>query len=538
MTEIDFVFFNAIDNALEIATDLIYDFHLEADNLILIIHRLRSLHPRFCILCQVKYIMNKTISVRLLFSRLSPEFLYINLKKQYVNDTEYLLSGNLQQNLSTLTPAFISTFKANNMIGVCLISVKLLLKKLRTWMNEQRSLSHVLTTNVLSDSLLQYLSNKDLSKLRLVSKETKEMIDLKRPQIIFEQSKLPEDFEYTPNGFQTLCARYGRKPKDCALHIIYHIDPFAQPLFDRKILSQSDIKLSIKFSGHVHFRPDDIFRLLCYIIDDLKNTIYSLEIDLGESYFIRNSYFQFAEVLKRIPNLTILKLFDGYIQWKPFLSCIKSIRKLEELDLSDIRMITDLRFDAPEEEDETIDLEDFRHIWSDSLKHLKGLRIAGYKSVLSYNEKVRDDNELDLVETILPCLQDFTQLRSFGCTADPTYGSRLERFIRYLQYLKNITKLDLSGSNLANFDQTDSVPIILGSLPNLRELDLSRCYMDMRFFEIILPAIQNLKKLRSLDVSNNEDFFPEDIEQIKTLFENLAVLNIDEEGYEDLDALN
>jgi hypothetical protein len=62
--------------------------------------------------------------------------------------------------------------------------------------------------------------------------------------------------------------------------------------------------------------------------------------------------------------------------------------------------------------------------------------------------------------------------------------------------------------------------------------------MDMRFFEIILPAIQNLKKLRFLDVSNNEDFFPEDIEQIKTLFENLAVLNIDEEGYEDLDALN
>ena len=539
MTEIDFVFFNAIDNALEIATDLIYDFHLEADNLILIIHRLRSLHPRFCILCQVKYIMNKTISVRLLFSRLSPEFLYTNLKKQYVNDTEYLLSGNLQQNLSTLTPAFISTLKANNMIGVCLISVKLLLKKLRTWMNEQRSLSHVLTTNVLSDSLLQYLSNKDLSKLRLVSKETKEMIDLKRPQIIFEQSKLPEDFEYTPNGFQTLCARYGRKPKDCALHIIYDIDTFAQPLFDRKILSQSDIKLSITIiCGHVHFGPDDIFRLLRYIIDDLKNTIYSLEIDLSESYLIRNSYFQFAEVLKRIPNLTILKLFDGYIQWKPFLSCIKSIRKLEELDLSDIRMITDLRFDDPEEEDGKFDLEDFRHIWSDSLEHLKGLRIAGYKSVLSYNEKASDNNQLDLVETILPCLKDFTQLRSFGCTADRTYFSHMKRFIPYLQYLRNITKLDLSGSNLGTFDDSESVSIILDSLPNLRELNLSRCYMEMRFFEIILPAIQNLKKLRSLDVSNNEDFFPEDIEQIKTLFENLAVLNIDEEGYEDLDALN
>ena len=199
-------------------------------------------------------------------------------------------------------------------------------------------------------------------------------------------------------------------------------------------------------------------------------------------------------------------------------------------------MLTDLPYD--DSEDEKFDLEDFRHIWSDSLKHLKGLRIAGYKSVLSYNEKHGDHNELDLVETILPCLQDFTQLRSFGCTADPTYGSHMKRFIPCLQYLRNITKLDLSGSNLGTFDDSKSVSIILDSLPNLRELDLSRCYMDMRFFEIILPAIQNLKKLRSLDVSNNEDFFPEDIEQIKTLFENLAVLNIDEEGYEDLDELN
>ena len=544
--EINFGFFNKefdeIDNVLEVDTGLIYDFDLEAANLTIIMNTLRSLPPRFCILCQVKYIMKKNVSVRLLFRTNYTDFVYTNLKKKYVNDTQYLLSGTLEQNLSTLSPAFIRTLKANKMIGVCCISVKLLREKITTWMNEKRSLSHVLTTNVSGDSLIKYLSDKSLSKSRLVSKETKQMIDLKRPEITFEQSKLPEDFEYTPNGFQTLCARYGRKPKDCALHIIYHIDPFAQPLFDRKILSQSDIKLSIKFiCGHVLFRPDDIFRLLCYIIDDLKNTIYSLEIDLGESYFIRNSYFQFAEVLKRIPNLTILKLFDGYIQWKPFLSCIKSIRKLEELDLSDIRMITDLRFDDPEEEDETIDLEDFRHIWSDSLKHLKGLRIAGYKSVLSYNERASDDNQLDLVETILPCLKDFTQLRSFGCTADRTYFSHMKRFIPYLQYLKNITKLDLSGSNLGSIDDSESVSIILDSLPNLRELNLSRCYMKMRFFKIILPAIQNLKKLRSLDVSNNEDFYPEDIQQIKEHFKNLLFLDIHidgrEEGYPDLDEL-
>ena len=527
--------FDEVDDVLEVDMDLIYDFHLEADNLELIKSKIISLPSTFCILCQVKNIMKKQVSVRLLFTSLSQnyqDFLYTNLRKIYVNDTEYLLCGTLKQHLSTLSPAFIGRLKANRMIGVCCISVKLLVEKITTWMNEKRSLSDVLTTNVLGDRLLQHLS--DLLKPRLVSKETKQMIDLKRPEITFEQSKLPKDFEYTPNGFETLCARYGRKPKDCALHIIYDIDPFAKPLFDRKILSQSDIKLSITIiCGHVRFGPDDIFRLLCYIIDDLKNTIYSLEIDLSESYFIRNSYFQFAEVLKRIPNLTILKLFDGYIQWKPFLSCIKSIRKLEELDLSDIRMITDLRFDDPEEEDEKFDLEDFRHIWSDSLKHLKGLRIAGYKSVLSYNEKASDNNQLDLVETILPCLKDFTQLRSFGCTADPTYGSHMKNFIPYLPYLKNITKLDLSGSNLGNFDEPKSVEIILDSLPNLRELNLSRCYMEMRFFQIILPAIKNLN-LRLLDVSNNEDFYPEDIREIKTQFKKLAVLKIDEESL-DLD---
>ena len=474
--EINFGFFNKefdeIDNVLEVDTCLIYDFDLEAANLTLIMNTLRSLPRRFCILCQVKYIMKKNVSVRLLFRTNYTDFVYTNLKKKYVNDTQYLLAGTLEQNLSTLSPAFIRTLKANKMIGVCCISVKLLREKITTWVDEKGSLGDVLKSCRLP--LYPHLPKQTLPYLRLVSKETKKMIDLRRPMIVFEQSKLPEDFEYTQHGFENFCARYDKEPKDCALHINYHIDPFAQPLFDRKILSQSDIKLSIKFSGHVHFRPDDIFRLLCYIIDDLKNTIYSLEIDLGESYFIRNSYFQFAEVLKRIPNLTILKLFDGYIQWKPFLSCIKSIRKLEELDLSDIRMITDLRFDAPEEEDETIDLEDFRHIWSDSLKHLKGLRIAGYKSVLSYNERASDDNQLDLVETILPCLKDFTQLRSFGCTADRTYFSHMKRFIPYLQYLRNITKLDLSGSNLGTFDDSESVSIILESLPNLRELNLSR----------------------------------------------------------------
>jgi hypothetical protein len=559
-TETNFGFFNEeIDkiDVLKVETDIIYDFHLEADKLRLIMSKLSSLSPKFCILCQVKYITGKNASVRLLFTSLLPnypDFLYTNLKKQYVNNTEYILSGTLKQNLLTLTPAFISRLKENRMIGVCFISVKLLLEKITTWVNQKRYLSDVLTTNVLGDGLIKYLSNKDLLNPRLVSKKTKENIDFIRSQVTFEQSKLPEDFDYTQDSFETLCAKYGREPKDCALHIIYSIDvdidirgrrTCVAKLLDEKgeiigidttlfsILAQCDIKLSIKIiiSPFAIAYYDRSISLLCSIVENLKNTIYSFEIDFGNYYLTKNNYDRVSKVLMKIPNLTILKLSNAHIQWKLFLLCIKSIQKLEELDLSEISMFTEIPLfnDTDSDFEDTysdlerqeFDIKDFKKIWTESLKHLKGLRIAGNKSVISYNETVYVV-QLDLMQTILPCLEkDFTHLISFGCTADPINDIHMESFIDYLSNVKNLTKLNLSGSNLATFDESEDVAKILGFLPNLRELDLSRCYLDMRFFEIILPAIQKLKMLRYLDLSNNEDFFPEDIRIIKKLFENL-----------------
>ena len=560
-TAINFGFFNKdIDeiDVLKVETNIIYDFHLETDKLRLIMSKLSSLSPKFCILCQVKYIMGENASVRLLFTSLLPsypDFVYTNLKKQYVNNTEYILSGTLKQNLLTLTPAFISRLKANRMIGVCFISVKLLLEKITTWVNQKRYLSDVLTTNILGDGLLKYLTNKDLLNPRLVSKKTKEITDFTRTYVTFEQSKLPKDFDYTQDSFETLCAKYGREPKDCALHIIYSIDIdtdirgrriIVAKLLDGKgkiigidttlfneVLAQCDIKLLIKFiiSPFAIAYYDRSISLLCSIVENLKNTIYSFEIDFGNYYLTKNNYDRVSKVLMKIPNLTILKLSNVHIQWKLFLLCIKSIQKLEELDLSEISMFTDLPLinDTDSDFEDTysdlerqeFDIKDFKKIWTESLKHLKGLRIAGNKSVLSYNETV-DVVEVDLMQTILPCLEkDFTHLISFGCTVDRVYDTYMESFINYLSNLKNLTKLNLSGSNLASFDDLDDLAKILGFLPNLRELDLSSCYLDMRFFEIILPAIQNLKMLRSLNLSNNEDFSPKDIKKIKKLFENL-----------------
>jgi Leucine-rich repeat (LRR) protein len=443
-----------------------------------------------------------------------------------ITDSTYLLAGTLEQNFLSLGHDFNSI---DRMIGISFISVQLVLE---TFMND-KSLSDVLKSNVLIHRVQPYLSNEDLLKMRVVSKETKEMIQLKKPLIIY-QSKLPENFEYTPDSLRILCARYGRIPKDCSLHVVYNIGPtggVSQPSFDLRVLAQSDIKLSLRITcgNNIWNDATNIFRSLCSILEHLKDTIYSLEIDLKELYLIQGYYVKFATVLKEIPNLTILKLSDGYIQWKPFLSCLKGITTLEELDLTDISMLTNLPFGS-DSEPEDFDIEDFRNIWSKSLKHLKGLRIAGYKSVISYNEQNYEDDQFDLVETVLPCLEDFTRLRSFGCNADPVYNSHMERFIPYLPYLTKITKLNLSGSNLTSLSESESVEEILRALPNLTELNLSRCQMDTLSLDTILPAIQNLRKLRSLDISDNEDFDPDDIKRIKTLFKKLVFLDIHIDG--------
>jgi Leucine-rich repeat (LRR) protein len=459
MTKVNFCFFIKESDLLEISVNQMYDFSLEADNLTLIKSKLTLLSPDSCILCQLRYMIDETVSVQLLFTSLSPNI----LEKIYVKDTEYLLTGT-QQNFSLLMPTFKSIIKADRMIGISFISVKLLLEKITTWMNDKA-----------------------------------------KPLIILQQ-KLPKDFVYTQDSFQNLCARYGREPKNCALHIVYNLVPnktgliLAEPSFDRKLLAACDIKLSIEI-----IFGDTGVKALSSILQDLKNTIYSLNIYCGDITLKREYY---DNVLIKMPNLKILKLSHAYIKWKPFLSCIKNIKTLEELDLSEIRMLA------------TSDIEEFKSTLCDSLRHLTDLRIAGYRSIVSYNEEDEDD----LVDIILPCLKDFTKLRTFGFTCDPTYNTSMDRVIPYLQDLNNLTQLDLSGSNLLPKDQLEYLAkYILPVLPNLRDLNLSRCQLEMRTFEPIIDDIKKLQKLRSLDISDNEDFYPEDIKKIKERFTELVL---------------
>ena len=333
------------------------------------------------------------------------------------------------------------------------------------------SLSYVLSKiNISGGRLHQYLSGKDLSELRLVSKETKQMIVMKRPEIIFEQSELPDEFDYTQESFEDLCD--GKKIKNYGLNIIYGIslvlvegERIAVPkifdtegneikLVDHKILTQSHIKLSIQIicdnDNNTPIENEKIFSLLCSIIRDLKTTIYSLEIDFNNNTVIRKHYDNFAKVLTKIPNLTILKLSYVYIQWKLFLPCINSIKTLEELSLTDISMMTNLSDRTAEDPDpDEFDKRNFNNIFSDSLKHLKGIRIAGDDCFVIDTRKRQNGDffKYHLFDVLAECLQHFTNLKSLGFTYDRSRVTHIKSKLQYIQ-TPNITRLDLSGSEL------------------------------------------------------------------------------------------
>ena len=486
---------------IEVVPDLIYDFHFDSKDLVSIMEILIELPLEFCILCRIKFIMGNNASVRLLFTEEYLQFASDSkLKTIDVNDTHYLLYGTLKQSISTLSPHFIRTLKEDKMVGVCCISVQLLRRKITTWIDEKGDLSRVITTKFFSDSLHQHLPETNLLDLRLVSRDAKEMVVFKRPETIFEQSKLPDDFDYTKKSFEDLCNdTYGKKIKNYGLNILFGINFVLVKgeriviikifdtegneikLVDHKVLTQPHIKLSIEIicdnDNNTPIENEKIFSSLYSIIGNLKTTIYSLVVDFQGNTLIREDYNKFAKVLTEIPNLTILKLSDVYIQWKTFLSCIKSIKKLEELDLTDIRMMTNLSDRTADPED--FDKINFMTIFCDSLKHLKGIRIAGDDCFVIDTRKRQNGDffKYHLFDILTYCLESFTNLKSLGFN----YNKQLTRkFINMLQHCKNITRLDLSGSDLREgMDKmTDMSHIIMGLL-NLKELDLSECELSM-----------------------------------------------------------
>ena len=514
-SDINFGFLNQESDkidVLEVVPDLTYDFHLESKYLVSIMKKLNDLSTENCILCQVKYIMVTNASVRLLFTKEYLQFTSDYKLQKIKVKNEYLLYGTLKQSISTLSPSFIHTLKENKMMGICCISVELLREKIETWISQKAELSSVITTNVdLANILLPNFDDEDLFKLRFVSRDAKKMIDLNRPMITFEQSELPHEFDYTPESFETLCHKFTRQPKDCALNIIYviglsvgdrkviikNVDTNEDEIItiDPTILAKSHIKLRLQLRCDNVNSPDiditsieikNVIDSLCSIIGDLKGIIYSLDIDFDNISVIREDYKKFDKLLTEIPNLEILTLSYGSIRWKPFLECIKNIKTLKELDLTDIDMITNLTEDPVDgdPEPEEFDYQIFHDIFCDSLKHLQSIRIAGDDCIVTKDEQDHDDDEIRLLSThlfdvLVNCLERFTNLKSLGFTYNK---ERILHFIDILPYINtgNITRLDLSESDLTEgVDKMTDIGILLMGLENLKELDLSACELYM-----------------------------------------------------------
>ena len=504
-TEINLGFFlnkesDKID-VLEVVPDLNYHFDFDSKYLVSIMEILRHVQPENCILCRIKYIWenSKIASVQLLFSEKYLSF--ISESNLIQIDTEYLLYGTLKQNISTLSPSFIHTLKEDGMTGVCCISVELLLQKIKTWKDEKGTLSRLLTTTTFANSLHQHLPEQNLLDLRLVSRDAKEMVVFKIPEIIFEQSELPEDFDYTEKSFEDLCeSTHGTRSRNYGLNVIYGIEfivvegkrevsikeydtegdqiKFVSP----SLLTQPHIKLSIEITCDNHgIENENIIHALCSIIGDLRTNIYSLVVDFKSNTFEREDYNKFAKVLSDIPNLTILKLSNGRIEWQPFLSSIKSIKTLEDLELSRINMLTKKSVLTPyDPTKDEFHRPNINSIFPDSLKHLKAIKIDHDCSILGER-----DGELlryDLFDVLVNRLRYFINLRSLGFTYNKRLANKLKSELQYKQLL-NITRLDLSGSELESemdiMDIMVDIAEIVITLPNLKELDLSDCKLSM-----------------------------------------------------------
>jgi Leucine-rich repeat (LRR) protein len=486
-TEINIGFLNDSDqiDVLEVVPDLTYDFHLESTDLVSIMNIIHRISPTFCVICRIQYITAaNNASVRLLFTERYLQFRSeSNLLKLDLTDTRYLLFGTLKQSISTLSPSFIRTLREDKMMGVCCISVGLLLEKITTWIDKKGDISRLLTTTTFANSIHKHLSEQKLLDLRLVSRDAKEMVVFKRPEIIFEQSDLPEDFDYTEKSFEDLCeSTHGRRSRNYGLNVIYGIEfivvegktEVSIKTYDTEgdqirpvspsVLTQPHIKLSIEITCDNHgIENENIIHALWSIIGDLRMNIYSIELDLECNTFEREDYNKFARVLSDIPNLTILKLSNGSIEFRPFLSSIKNIETLEDLEISRINMLTDMG--------------SIPSVFSYYLKHLKSIKINHDCFVIrnDYDKRLK----YDLIDVLVECLEHFRNLRSLGFTYNRSLANKLKSKLEYTQ-LPNITRLDLSGSELeGDMDIMVDIAKILIALENIKELDLSDCNLSM-----------------------------------------------------------
>ena len=387
-------------------------------------------------------------------------------------------------------------------------------------------LSTLLTTDTISKKLYSKLLPEQIKMLRQMSKSVKSTVDRNTEQIIIRFN--PEEIDYESlSDIKSVCKRFDKKLNECTFEVEFNMekDTEKNELFftpSIEALKLSDVKLIAKFSLSLildESTQQEAYKLLFETIASLPN-IVSLDIVFGElgieSHFLNDSFTncEVKNVLKSLTNLSVLRIFNVKMAWIPLFDCLKNL-KLDELVLSQVDLVTALNVDDTTKYDTDTFLEEF-------VKAVPNITRFGVKHSCNIDGKYAIDIFL-LAVFSLPRITslDFSENDLYE---EPSFFR--DNFSSIMQNIKQIKQLNISRNCFFHEDENEGavdLSALFIELPNLEVLKMSETKLNQEAIEILTPALQELSKLKMLDISKNYDL---DEEDVVTLQNNLPKVKL------------
>ena len=472
----------------------------------------------------------------------------------------YLMYGKIIDVLNSSVPN-------DGMIFRVLISPKILIRKIM-----EHPLQMVFSKHFkFFDKVHKELKLEDALTTRSTSQRTKELID-KNTKVL---KPLPANFHYSNDNITDWCRRFGKSPENCVLpvncEIAWHPNIFERyrapeernkqyittPNLD-EVNKESDVKAILeilirdeRIDSYYRDRQDasSVYKYICEITKKFPNTL-SLNIEYKQSgrWLVvlpskRLDEEDFTEMVSPLTNLTILHLSSITIPFNAFIEYIESLSNLLELRLCEVHL---------EDVDETIfDFDSYCQKFKDAMRNVETFELKGNCYIT--NTKRWLGYEVEFWEI----LKDSPKLKSLYFTNhllafepyqevdDPYYQPynpenpdevpfSLKEIGPGLSSLTQLTFLSLSQCQY----NVRSINYLLGpalvNLVKLVELDLSSTIMisdedetesiNSDMLNAFIPFLQQLKKLRVLNVSDNYLLNEEDIQHLKELLPRVKII--------------
>lgn len=384
---------------------------------------------------------------------------------------------------------------------------------------DELEIGDLLKRDVISEKLYSNLSLEDKHRLRGTAKDVKSTVDRNTETIIKFNPKQIK-YESLPD-IESVCNRFGKKPNECTFEVEFNMenDTEENKFFTPSIeaLKSSGVKLIAKFSlsGVLNETTEEetkekAYKLLFETIAILPN-IVSLDIVFGEqdakleTQFLNDSFTtcDVTNVLSKLTNLSVLRIFNVKIAWNPLFDCLKNL-KLDEFVLSKVELVTD---DTTEYDQDRF-LEKF-------VEAVPNIRTFG----LHYQCYIDEKHAIDI---FLIALSSLPRLSSLDFSENDLYDDPSffrDIFTPRMQNLKQIKELNISRNC---FDEgAIDLSALLVELPNLEVLKMSETKLNKETLDILTPS---LSKLKMLDISKNYDLDEE--EDVVTLQNNLPKVKV------------